>query len=174
MTEPLSSLPLTPAASAEFDRGRPDGAARDATGFWRPPDIELAEAIERLGGNPQVYGDVFPILRSNAACLIAVASTLVADNLRRDAALMFRTLRSVGDAMGAVALSRVAGDAESLMGSPPSAQDGHVVGQVSLALITCSTQIERELRALERAEADHEGAGAHAGARSNARRGVRA
>jgi hypothetical protein len=169
MTEPLSSLPVTQVAGAAFDRARADDAAR-ASGFRRQPDIELEAAIERLGGNPQVYHDVFPVLRSNAACLIAVASTLVADNLRRDAALMFRTLRSIADAMGAAALSRVAREAESLMASAPTTQDGHVVGQVSLALITCSTQIERALRALERAEADHEGAGA----RSNGRRGVRA
>lgn len=174
MTEPLSSLPATHIAETGFDRARADGAARQASGFWPPPDIELDAAIERLGGNPQVYGDVFPILRSNAACLIAVASSLVADNLRRDAALMFRTLRSIADAMGAAALSRVARDAEALMASPPTVEDGHVVGQVSLALITCSTQIERALRALERAEADHGEAGLHGHPRRSGPRDVRA
>lgn len=110
-------------------------------------EVDLASAIERLGGNAEVYRSLFPGLRKDAAGLVTLATTLLLEGLRPEAQLMLRTLRGIADTLGAFALGRLAAQGESLMAAAPSDEDAHLVAQINLALIRSSIQLERALRA---------------------------
>lgn len=116
------------------------------------PDVSLEQAIDRMGGNVDTYRQLFPVLRNDAASMIGVTAGLLADGLRPEAALMFRTLAGIAQALGATALETAATEAACGMEQAPGEDDDRLVGQVSLALLRCSLKLEAELRAAERAQ----------------------
>ncbi len=119
-----------------------------------PPEVDLAAAIERMGGSAAIYRELFPRLRSDATGMIAVAAGLVADGRRQEAKLMFQGLGSVASALGAAALLTAAAAAATGMDDASNEQDDKLLAEVSLALVTCSVKLENQLRAVARADGD--------------------
>lgn len=115
------------------------------------PDVGLEQAVERMGGNLDTYRHLFPVLRNDAANMIGVAAGLLADGLRPEAGLMFRTLAGIAETFGATALRAAATEAAASTEQGPGQDDDRLVGQVSLALLRCSLKLEAELRVAERA-----------------------
>lgn len=109
-------------------------------------ESDLPGALARLGSGHEVYEHLFPRLRSNAANLVSVAASLLTEQMRPEAALMFSGLRGVAHIMGARALERTAAEAQALMEQPPSQDDQAALMRISVALVRDCCGLDLALR----------------------------
>ncbi|HSW18721.1 MAG TPA: response regulator, partial [Ramlibacter sp.] len=103
LARPLAAPPAAASSSAAA-RGQADDAL-----------LDRAVAIERMGGEAQLFDSMLPLFRQNVEAAVASVQVLVDGDPALEAQRLIHTLKGMAGTMGAMRLSRAAERAEPLL-----------------------------------------------------------
>lgn len=82
------------------------------------PQVDLAAAVRRLGGDVGFYRQLYPSVRSDAEAMLARLAQLIEERRRDEAARLFHMIEGHAGTIGAPAVAHVAAEAARAMRAP--------------------------------------------------------
>ncbi|MCW5648168.1 MAG: CHASE domain-containing protein [Ramlibacter sp.] len=120
-------------AGRDSEPALPNPGATDRTDGEALADLDVAAAMERMGGDEAFYSELVPLFRTDVTSGVDRLEGLVREGARDEARKVLHMLKGLASTMGAMRLAHAADAAESAMLAPASAADGPHLEQVRLA-----------------------------------------
>jgi HPt (histidine-containing phosphotransfer) domain-containing protein len=115
--------------------------------------IDLDAALARLGGNVDLYRQLYRMFVVDGAGMIDQLADLLAADRRQEAHRVAHTLKGLGGTMGTTALAAAAAQAEAAMARKASNEDGRTLAIVADEFSMACRSIEQALPAAASDEA---------------------
>lgn len=109
--------------------------------------LDLDAALARLGGNVDLYQQLYRMFIVDGAGMIDQLAQLLAAGRRQEAHRVAHTLKGLGGTMGTTALAAAAAEAEAAMAGKASDEDARILAIVADAFALACRSIEQALPA---------------------------
>lgn len=107
-------------------------------------DLALAEALERLSNDRQLYAQLARSLRSDQGAAVSTAQALLVQGRTKEALVMLHTLKGVAATLGAQAVARLAAELESyIRAAHPADTTAPLFTALAAALEQALSELER-------------------------------
>ena len=112
-----------------------------------PPNgpVDLSAAVARIGGNRDLYQQIYRMFRVDAGSMVTELARLVAAGQRHEAQGIWHTLHGLGGTMGATALAAVARRGEAAMARAASDEDASLLTEMARAFAQACLLIEQAM-----------------------------
>ena len=118
------------------------------------PAVDLKAALARLGGDVDLYRQLYPMFREDAQAMLGRLGDLLAGGQRLEAQAVLHTLKGLAATMGAMGLAAAAEQAEQAMSREASQDDLGLLANAHDAFVQTCCTLEQALPALVAAKGE--------------------